>query len=124
MHETFLKDSAEETEETGHELILSLKRLDVWIDDWRLRLRMMSVCVEGCKDHHGGALVNLIHSYTEHVDPFVRKVTDELLEEVRFLRLTLEVQLCNLCRFLDPFSLCSTNGSSQASSTTLSQNSS
>jgi len=36
-------DHAEE--ETG----LTLKRLDVWIDDWRLRMRMMSVCVEGAK---------------------------------------------------------------------------
>ncbi|TDL29201.1 gamma-tubulin complex DGRIP91/SPC98 component [Rickenella mellea] len=65
-------------EETG----LTLKRLEVWIDEWRLRLRMMSVCVEGCRDSHGGALVNLIHSYTENGDPFVRKFTDELLEEV------------------------------------------
>lgn len=32
-------------EETG----LTLKRLDVWINDWRLRMRMMSVCVEGAK---------------------------------------------------------------------------
>lgn len=64
--------------ETG----LTLKRLEVWIDEWRLRLRMMSVCVEGCRDAHGGALVNLIHSYTENGDPFVRKFTDELLEEV------------------------------------------
>ncbi|EJD00999.1 gamma-tubulin complex, DGRIP91/SPC98 component [Fomitiporia mediterranea MF3/22] len=61
---------------------LTLKRLEVWIDDWRLRLRMMSACVEGCQDVSGGALVNLIHSYTENGDPFVRKVTDELLQEV------------------------------------------
>lgn len=65
-------------EETG----LTLKRLEVWINDWRLRLRMMSVCVEGCRDVSGGALVNLIHSYTENGDPFVRKFTDQLLEEV------------------------------------------
>ena len=32
-------------EETG----LTLKRLDVWIEDWRLRMRMMSVCVEGAR---------------------------------------------------------------------------
>lgn len=32
-------------EETG----LTLKRLDVWINNWRLRMRMMSVCVEGAK---------------------------------------------------------------------------
>ena len=82
-------------EETG----LTLKRLDVWINDWRLRMRMMSVCVEGAKgifafysrvhwthefpaEAHGGALVSIIHSYTNNGDPFVRKFTDQLLEEV------------------------------------------
>jgi len=30
----------------------------------------------------GGALVSLIHGYTDNGDPFVRKFTDELLEEV------------------------------------------
>ncbi len=33
------------TRETG----LTLKRLDVWIQEWRLRMRMMSVCVEGAR---------------------------------------------------------------------------
>lgn len=28
---------------------LTLKRLDVWVNDWRLRMRMMSVCVEGAR---------------------------------------------------------------------------
>ncbi|KAI0254739.1 gamma-tubulin complex DGRIP91/SPC98 component [Lactifluus subvellereus] len=65
------------TEESG----LTLRRLDVWVNEWRLRMRMMSVCVEAAKDTHGGALVNLIHSYTENGDPFVRKFTDQLLEE-------------------------------------------
>ncbi|KAJ7276446.1 gamma-tubulin complex DGRIP91/SPC98 component [Mycena haematopus] len=65
-------------EETG----LTLRRLDVWINDWRLRMRMMSVCVEGARDAQGGALVNLIHGYTDNGDPFVRKFTDQLLEEV------------------------------------------
>ncbi|PFH52765.1 hypothetical protein AMATHDRAFT_139134 [Amanita thiersii Skay4041] len=61
---------------------LTLRRLDVWFNEWRLRMRMMSVCVEGARDAHGGALVNLIHSYTDNGDPFVRKFTDQLLEEV------------------------------------------
>ncbi|KAI0080887.1 gamma-tubulin complex DGRIP91/SPC98 component [Panus rudis PR-1116 ss-1] len=61
---------------------LTLKRLNVFIQDWRLRMRMMSVCVEGARDAHGGALVNLIHSYADNGDPFVRKFTDQLLEEV------------------------------------------
>ncbi|KAF9057610.1 gamma-tubulin complex DGRIP91/SPC98 component [Panaeolus papilionaceus] len=61
---------------------LSLRRLDVWVNDWRLRMRMMSVCVEGAREVHGGALVNLIHGYTDNGDPFIRKFTDELLAEV------------------------------------------
>jgi gamma-tubulin complex component 3 len=32
-------------QETG----LTLRRLEVWIDEWRLRMRMMSVCVEGAR---------------------------------------------------------------------------
>lgn len=32
-------------QETG----LTLRRLDVWINEWRLRMRMMSVCVEGAR---------------------------------------------------------------------------
>lgn len=35
-------------------------------------------------DAHGGALVNLIHSYTDNGDPFVRNFTDELLEEASY----------------------------------------
>ncbi|KZT72474.1 gamma-tubulin complex, component 3 [Daedalea quercina L-15889] len=72
------QDDASIPEETG----LTLKRLDVWIEDWKLRMRMMSVCVEGAKGAHGGALVNLIHGYADNGDPFIRKFTDQLLEEV------------------------------------------
>ncbi|KAI1789552.1 gamma-tubulin complex DGRIP91/SPC98 component [Ganoderma leucocontextum] len=71
-------DGRPREEETG----LTLKRLDVWIEDWRLRMRMMSVCVEGARDAHGGALVNLIHGYAENGDPFIRRFTNQLLEEV------------------------------------------
>ena len=67
-------------EETG----LTLRRLEVWIDEWRLRMRMMSACVEGCQEEgaQGGALVSLINGYTDHGDPFVREFTDQMLEEV------------------------------------------
>ncbi|KAF8639856.1 hypothetical protein AX17_001111 [Amanita inopinata Kibby_2008] len=61
---------------------LTLRRLDVWINEWRLRMRMMSICIEGARDAQGGALVNLIHGYTDNGDPFVRNFTDQLLEEV------------------------------------------
>ena len=36
-------------------------------------------------DAHGGALVNLIHGYAENGDPFIRKFTNQLLEEVTTL---------------------------------------
>lgn len=41
--------SAEETGEGEEDTGLTLKRLDVWINEWRLRMRMMSVCVEGAR---------------------------------------------------------------------------
>jgi gamma-tubulin complex component 3 len=41
---------------------LTLRRLDVWIDDWRLRMRMMSVCVENCKG------TNTLYSLPFHID--------------------------------------------------------
>ena len=34
---------------TGEHTGLTLRRLDVWINEWRLRMRMMSVCVEGAR---------------------------------------------------------------------------
>ncbi|KAI0939289.1 hypothetical protein AcW1_004371 [Taiwanofungus camphoratus] len=78
QRQSAMEEGSIREEESG----LTLKRLDVWIEDWRLRMRMMSVCVEGAKGAHGGALVNLIHGYTDNGDPFVRKFTDQLLEEV------------------------------------------
>ena len=43
-----------DTRESGQlegeeEMVLTLRRLDVWINEWRLRMRMMSVCVEGAQ---------------------------------------------------------------------------
>jgi len=84
-----IQDSPSMREETG----LTLRRLEVWVDEWRLRMRMMSACVEGCQeeDAQGGALVSLINGYTDHGDPFVRKFTDQMLEEVRvFLPFTFQ----------------------------------
>lgn len=45
-------------------------------------MRMMSTLVQGAADVHGGALVSLIHGYTENGDPFIRGFVSELLEEV------------------------------------------
>ncbi|PWN97436.1 hypothetical protein FA09DRAFT_330596 [Tilletiopsis washingtonensis] len=61
---------------------LTLKRVAVWTQDVALRLRLLSTIIESCQDAHGGALVSLIHSYTFNGDPFIRKFTAQLLEEV------------------------------------------
>ncbi|KAK0552261.1 Microtubule-nucleating Tub4p (gamma-tubulin) complex component [Tilletia horrida] len=61
---------------------LTLKRISAWTDDMLLRMRMMSAVIESCKDSHGGALVSVIHTYTFNGDPFIRKFTSRLLEEV------------------------------------------
>lgn len=42
-------DGVVSTEGAEEEHGLTLRRLDVWINEWRLRMRMMSVCVEGAR---------------------------------------------------------------------------
>ena len=82
---------------------LTLKRIGVWTEESKLRMRMMSAVVESCEgvfhsprnwlasltgivpDSKGGALVSLIHGYTDNGDPFVRRFTEQILEEVRLL---------------------------------------
>jgi gamma-tubulin complex component 3 len=46
-HENPTSDNSNPTRR--EEIGLTLRRLDVWIDEWRLRMRMMSVCVEGAR---------------------------------------------------------------------------
>lgn len=88
---------------------LTLNRIVVWTEEYRLRMRMMGVLVEGCTGTderrstaapgdldksanppipllfaatRGGALLSLLHSYTVHGDPFIRSFTSTLLEKV------------------------------------------
>jgi gamma-tubulin complex component 3 len=51
---THNKDGGEKG--AGEETGMTLKRLDVWVNEWRLRMRMMSVCVEGARGN-GGFLI-------------------------------------------------------------------
>ncbi|CAG8620802.1 16217_t:CDS:10, partial [Racocetra persica] len=60
----------------------SLKRLFVWTQESLLKLRMMSVLVECCKQVRGGALVSTIYNYTNHGDPFIQQFINNTLEEV------------------------------------------
>lgn len=43
------QDPQQQNDPREQETGLTLKRLDVWIQEWRLRMRMMSVCVEGAR---------------------------------------------------------------------------
>ena len=45
-------------------------------------VRLESTQQERIPDAQGGALVSLIHGYTDNGDPFIRKFTDSLLEDV------------------------------------------
>lgn len=47
---------------------LTLRRLDVWINEWRLRMRMMSVCVEGAR----GKLVREANKCTDTQPLFIQ----------------------------------------------------
>uniref|UniRef100_V5EHM4 Uncharacterized protein n=1 Tax=Kalmanozyma brasiliensis (strain GHG001) TaxID=1365824 RepID=V5EHM4_KALBG len=61
---------------------VTLKRLSLWTEEMTLRFRLMSTIIESCQDAHGGSLVSLIHSYTFNGDPFIRRFTSGLLDEV------------------------------------------
>lgn len=82
-------DGAESEASTTY---VTLKRLSLWTEEMTLRFRLMSTIIESCQDAHGGSLVSLIHSYTFNGDPFIRRFTSGLLDEVSkpfFLSLSL-----------------------------------
>lgn len=66
----------------GAASLLTLKQIAVRTEDVTLRMRLISTIIESCQDSHGGAIVSLIHSYTFHGDPFIRRFTAEILEQV------------------------------------------
>ncbi|KAG0254944.1 Gamma-tubulin complex component 3 [Actinomortierella ambigua] len=61
---------------------LTLKRLIVWTQEFLQRLRLMSVLVDCCQDLQGGALVSMIHDYTQHGDPVIQQFINHMLEKV------------------------------------------
>ncbi|KAF9434937.1 Gamma-tubulin complex component 3 [Entomortierella beljakovae] len=61
---------------------LTLKRLLVWTQDSIQRLRLMSVLVECCQDLQGGALVSMVHDYTQHGDPMIQQFIHQMLERI------------------------------------------
>ncbi|KAK3848672.1 MAG: Spc98 family-domain-containing protein [Linnemannia gamsii] len=61
---------------------LTLKRLLVWTQESLQRLRLMSVLVECCQDLQGGALVSVVHDYTQHGDPLIQQFIHHMLERI------------------------------------------
>ncbi|KAJ3115120.1 Gamma-tubulin complex component 3 [Physocladia obscura] len=61
---------------------LSLKRLLVWVHEPLLKLRLISVLVDSSEDLRGGALLSMIHGYTNHGDPFVQSFVEKMLKEI------------------------------------------
>ncbi|KAI8344273.1 Spc98 family-domain-containing protein [Chlamydoabsidia padenii] len=61
---------------------LTLKRLLVWTQESLQRLKWMDVLVDMGQDQKGGALVSIMHSYTNHGDPNFKQYVSEMLQEV------------------------------------------
>ncbi|KAK4054085.1 Microtubule-nucleating Tub4p (gamma-tubulin) complex component [Microbotryomycetes sp. JL201] len=62
---------------------LTLRRLLVWTEDVKLRMRMMGALVETAGGNNvGGALLSSIHAHTSNGDPFVREFSSRLLKTV------------------------------------------
>ncbi|KAJ0981208.1 hypothetical protein J5N97_009463 [Dioscorea zingiberensis] len=61
---------------------LSLRRLAVWLAEPIVRMRLMAVLVDGCKDLRGGAMAGAIHGHAQHGDPLVQEFMGRLLRRV------------------------------------------
>ncbi|KAM0949153.1 putative gamma-tubulin complex component protein [Dioscorea sansibarensis] len=61
---------------------LSLRRLVVWLAEPMVRMRLMAVLVDGCKDLRGGAMAGAIHGHAQHGDPLVQEFMGRLLRRV------------------------------------------
>ncbi|WFD24441.1 Microtubule-nucleating Tub4p (gamma-tubulin) complex component [Malassezia equina] len=61
---------------------LTLQRLVQMTREPLLRMRLMCTMVESCREAHGGAMVSTIHTYTLTGDPFIRRCTSTLLDQV------------------------------------------
>ncbi|GAA5856481.1 hypothetical protein JCM9279_005462 [Rhodotorula babjevae] len=60
---------------------LTLRKLDVWTQDVRLRMRMMGTLVaEAGGTNIGGAFLSTLHAYTSNGDPFISSFSSRLLQ--------------------------------------------
>ncbi|KAJ3015243.1 UNVERIFIED_CONTAM: Gamma-tubulin complex component 3, partial [Siphonaria sp. JEL0065] len=81
-----LEDQFQKVDLTGNDDYaskgLSLKRLLVWVNEPLQKLRLISVLLDLSAGLRGGALLSMIHGYTNHGDPFVQNFVEGLLKEV------------------------------------------
>lgn len=61
---------------------LSLRRLAVWLAEPMVRMRLMAVLVDRCRDLRGGAMAGAIHGQAQHGDPLVQEFMGRLLRRV------------------------------------------
>ncbi|XP_020270565.1 gamma-tubulin complex component 3, partial [Asparagus officinalis] len=61
---------------------LSLRRLAVWLAEPMVRMRLMAVLVDKCRDLKGGAMAGAIHGQSQHGDPLVQEFMGRLLRRV------------------------------------------
>ncbi|KAG6504408.1 gamma-tubulin complex component 3-like isoform X1 [Zingiber officinale] len=58
---------------------LSMRRLQVWLAEPTVRMRLMAVLVDGCRALRGGAMAGAIHEQAHHGDPLVQDFMGRLL---------------------------------------------
>ncbi|KAL8258669.1 hypothetical protein R6Q59_026622 [Mikania micrantha] len=61
---------------------LSLRRLSVWFAEPMVKMRLMAVLVDSCKDIKGGAMAGAIHIHAQHGDPLLHDFMKRLLRRV------------------------------------------
>ncbi|KAK9331180.1 Spc98 family-domain-containing protein [Lipomyces starkeyi] len=61
---------------------VTLKKCIYWLRDPTIILRLMTDMADKCKDKNGGQLLNVLHSYTSHGDPFISDFASRLLKDV------------------------------------------
>ncbi|KAK1428801.1 hypothetical protein QVD17_17641 [Tagetes erecta] len=61
---------------------LSLRRLSVWFAEPMVKMRLMAVLVDSCKDLKGGAMAGAIHMHAQHGDPLLHDFMKRLLRRV------------------------------------------
>ena len=61
---------------------VTLKRVAIWVREGTLGLRLMSVIIEETNTLKGGQLVDKVHSFTSHGDPYIRTFAHKLLLQI------------------------------------------